>query len=235
MMQNKLLVGVCSLVCWGSVAAGDDGMVLLGDSRNVTMDIDTVWFDDNGNLNDLLSQQNYVPPEDFLPWSFDDSNGNDHVSLSANQNSFANATELAASGEATGVSSPQDGIDYLSRSGNNHNTFTIRFSISELTQFNIYADLFSSSGVSTSVVELIGTDGTNYNFGASASNGQELVDAVVALEAGTYRFTLRSSMSFGGAEDIHTASFDGGLRVVPSPSGLLVLVGGGLVGMRRRR
>lgn len=234
----QLSFGVFCVGTLGASALGGSTVSLLNDFRGVTMDYDIAWFDDLGGIAGFNQQRSWAPTSEYEDFAFDQSDVlGDTASMHVIHDSSVSDVAFVGSGSAHATSNPDPEIDYLIFGMYGASSYNVEFSISEETDFALDVDLFSSSDDFDieSFVYLIDLSDNSFRFQTSAGVGELAVQEQLTLETGSYRFIMQAKVGPNDVESEQSASFDGGLRVVPAPSGLMLIAGGGLFAARRRR
>ncbi len=201
------------------------------------MDYDIAWFDDFGNLAGFNQLRSWSPGE-FDDFMFDQNDTlGDTASMHVTQDSSVSEMVFAGSGMAHATSTPDPEIDYLIFGMFGMSSYVVDFTVSEQTDFAVDVDLFASADLLDISSRMFVFDLNNDSFAlqAEASEGDLAVQQMLTLEAGSYRFLMEARVGPGDTAAVHSASFDGSLRVVPAPSGLMLIACGGLIAARRRR
>tara|TARA_R110000737_G_scaffold251825_3_gene261320 strand:+ start:11526 stop:12239 length:714 start_codon:yes stop_codon:yes gene_type:complete len=237
-MNNSLSgVAIAVVLGFGSFTALGGPMVLDSDERVLDMEIELVWFDEAEKFHEFSEREYIVPEVPFGSWYADGEMTSPAAWLSGTQQSLISDMEVSGSGSMSGSVFHEDGADYHILDVRGFSGILVEFTLTEQTSFLVEADLMSSGSPGESTVQVRGIHGTDFHFRATAREDQThvMVSEVLTLEAGSYFFNLSAIMQSDGFEHVGEASYTGGLRVIPSPSGIFVLACGGLVGVRRRR
>ncbi len=237
MNTSYLIVGVVGFCSLGASALAGSTVSLQADHRITTMDYDIAWFDDFGNLAGFNQLRSWSPGE-FDDFMFDQSNTlGDTASMHVTQDSSVSGMVFAGSGMAHATSTPDPEIEYLIFGMFGMSSYAVDFTVSEQTDFAVDVDLFASADLLDITSRMFVYDLSNESFvlQAEAGEGDLAVQQMLTLEAGSYRFLMEARVGPGETAAVHSASFDGSMRVVPAPSALFVVMTFGAIASRRRR
>lgn len=217
--------------CLGS-ATNASIMHLDSSSRIITTDFDTFGFGDPNFGEQLFSTVS--APTEYNQWDYAEKQEIMNASIDSVHSSQATTTELVAYGSQVGSADPGD-LNYEIFTLVGFHQYQVSFTLSESTTFALQATLEAQNAQSE--VRLVQTNGDDpYLYTSVTNNGEQSINELITLEAGSYSFSLTGTLNAGGSGIIPpytgSAVFDGSLRVIPSPSGFMAM---GMVGMMTSR
>jgi hypothetical protein len=170
-------------------------------------------------------------------WSGDHSLGILDASASAVHSSLVSETRMM--GDATVLAQTgSDSGSYTHVTAVAQSDYLVEFTVTESITISIIGELYSSGDDRTEAQMRLLEVGVGNVFEYETDVGAYLVDEFFVLEPGSYRFTAGAGTvreSNGTVDLFGEARYSFDLNVVPTPSGMMLLAGGGLFAARRRR
>ncbi|MCA9304053.1 MAG: hypothetical protein KC996_08025 [Phycisphaerales bacterium] len=229
--RAKLIVPAIAAITCAPALAG--GMQLDTDSRYRLYDLsgETSNFPPDF-YSDFIEGP---PPTSFTDWDYTHSAAIPDVQLDASHSSSVSSTALVAQGDIAATSTTGNfnygGIFTVAA----FNDYTIRFTLLTETSFDLDASLSASGQQASSSVMLRDLNSNTTVYTASTNDIPITIDESFTLAAGSYEFSLQANLLSFVYPYNASASYNGTLAVVPTPSVLTAIFATGFLTIRRRR
>jgi hypothetical protein len=230
MNTSKFIVAV--LCAFLTRSAFSQSVVLDDDRRSVDMVVEA-WTQFMDNLFDADYYGEFADP-------YQSFSGNQMISIADSMASVSHSSSVTATrmmGEATVMAQTDanPGVFEALTAVSNSN-YTVNFTVTETISVSLVGELYSSGDTraNMSLFEV----GVGNVFAYEADVGAYLVDEFFELDPGSYRFRVEAGAvreTNGSQAQFGEARYSFDMNVIPAPSGLFMLMGGGLIAARRRR